>query len=304
MTKYWITTHWPPEIGKSFNCNIYLYHGTQSVGADIEPDDRVWIYESKGGRLEMREQPDGSKYPVKRQRGREGVIALAEVIDTLRDVGGYPKEYNDGSKVWWRWKAESRLLNQSGFIPRKELNVLLDNDPNYGLRAFGTQHSGLKQISEEQHNKLLDAFNRNQPLETLPKVNDTGRHFHPGHDQGGEGQEHKRLKERIAANPSDVLGIEGLTTIQMEYSFTTGDRIDILLRTSENQYIAVEVEVAVDLSDISGVLQAVKYSRMYAVVCRRKYEEVRGFLVAHKITDDVKKLCDEYGVETFEVVRD
>jgi hypothetical protein len=303
MTKYWLTTHWPPEINKHFNCSIYLYDGTQTVGTDIKPGDRVWVYQSKGGRLVVRENPDGSKYTTKRQPGREGVIALAEVIDELRDIGSLPEQYDDGSIRCWKWKAEARLINQSGFIPRQELNVLLGNEPDYGLRGFGTQHSGLKQISEDEHNKLLDAFNRNQPPETLPKVNDTERHFRPGHDQGGEGPEHKRLKERIAANPSDVLGIAGLTTIQTEYSFTTGDRIDVLLRTSENQYIAVEVEVAVDLNDISGVSQAVKYSRMYSVVCRRKYEEVRGFLVAHKITDDVKKLCSAYGVETFEVGR-
>jgi len=301
MRKYWVTTHWPPEIGEPVKYGVYLYDGTQSVGADLEPGDRVWIYESKGGRLVVRQHPDGSECKKKRQLGKEGVVALVEVVSKLHDMGGTPEQYDDGSVRWWRWKVDTRLINQSGFVPRKELNVLLGHKPDYGLRAFGKKHSGLKTVREDVHQKILQAFNQNQPPETKPITRNPRKYVPRKYGQGGEGPKHKRLKERVAANPPRILGEEGLTLIQTEYPFPTGDRADILLKTSENQYVAVEIKVAVDMGDISGVLQAVKYSRMYAVECRRMFEEVRAFLVAHQISDDVKELCNGYGIETFVV---
>jgi hypothetical protein len=299
MRKYWVTTHWPPEIGASLNYGVYLYDGTQSVGADVEIGDRVWIYQSKGGKAVLRERTDGSKYTSKRQQGKGGVIALTEVVNKLHDIGGEPEEYVDHTRRWWRWKADTRLINQSGFVPRRELGILLYNSPNCPFHGFGTKRSGLKQIGEEVHQKILRAFSQNQPPETLPKQRSSRQYFRRGHNKGGEGLDHKKLKERVAANPSDVLGEEGLSLIQIEYPFPTGDRADILLRDSDNRYVAVEVEVTVDLDDISGVLQAIKYSHMYAIECRRKFEEIRAFLVAYQISDDVKALCKEYGIETF-----
>lgn len=299
--KYWITTHWPPEVGNEVNYGIYLYDSTQAVGADIEPGDRVWVYESKGGRLIVREAPDGLKYKNKRQKGKEGVIALAEVTSRLHDIGGIPEKYDDGSERWWRWKANTNLINQSGFVSRTALNRLLGYKRNYGLRAFGDKNSGLKHISEEVHQKILIAFNQKQADETKPVKRNPRQYVPRKYGQGGEGPEHKRLKERVAANAPKILGEEALTLIQTEYPFPTGDRADILLKTSENQYVAVEIEVAVDMGDISGVLQAIKYSRMYAIECRRKFEEVRAVLVAHKISDDVRNLCKQYGIETFVV---
>lgn len=79
----------------------------------------------------------------------------------------------------------------------------------------------------------------------------------------------------------------------------TGDRADIILRDCENRNVAVEIEEVVDIDNIAGVLQAVKYSRMYAVERCRMFEEVRAFLVAHQISAEVKDLCNQYGIETF-----
>jgi len=301
MRKYWITTHWPPEVGRSLDYAVYLCDGDESVGSDMEPCDRVWIYQSNGGRRIVRKHRDGSPYRLRREVGRGGVIALAEVACALYDRGGTPEEYDDGTKGWWRWKADTRLLNQSGFVPRRELNLLLGYKPDNGLRGFGQKKSGLKQIDEVLHREILQAFNHNQPPETRPIQRPPGFYAHKGHGTGGEGPAHKRLKERVASDPVAVLGEDGLALIKMEYPYPTGDRADIILRDGENRYVAVEIEVAVDLADISGVLQAIKYSRMYAIECRRKFEEVRAFLVAHRISAEVEQLCRQYGIETFVV---
>lgn len=299
MRNCWVTTHWPPEVGEQADYGIYLFEGNQKVGSDIRPGDRVWIYESKGGRKIVRKSADGSEYRRSRHKGKEGVIALAEIVTELRDIGDLPEKYDDGTERWWHWKADTRLINQSGFVPRQELNVILRYKRNNYLRGFGDQNSGLKRISEDVHQKILQVFNQNQPPATKPIKRDPRSYINKGHGKGGEGKIHKALKERIATNPSRVLGEDGLSLIQVEYPYPTGDRADLILKNAENQYIAVEVEVAVDLHDLSGVLQAIKYSRMYAIECRRKFEEVKAYLVAHQISDGVKDLCRQYDIETF-----
>jgi len=45
----------------------------------------------------------------------------------------------------------------------------------------------------------------------------------------------KSLKEFIAAQPDVALKEEGLETIQVEYPFLTGDRIDVLLQDKNGQ---------------------------------------------------------------------
>jgi len=301
MRNYWITTHWPPEVGEKIDYSVYLFEGNQNVGSDIRPGDRVWIYESKGGRKIVRKSADGSEDRRSRQKGKEGVIALAEIVTELRDIGGSPEKYADGTERWWHWKADTRLINQSGFVPRQKLNVILRYKCNNPLKGFGDQNSGLKRISEDVHKKILQVFNQNQPSATKPIKRDPRSYVRRGHGKGGEGPIHKKLKERVANDPVGVLAEEGLELIQMEYPFPTGDRIDVLLRDSVNRYVAIEIEVNVDSEDISGVLQAVKYSHMYAVECHRRFEEVRAVLVAHQISADIERLCKCYDIETFVV---
>ena len=303
MRKYWITTHWPPEIGTSLDYGVFLYHGSQSVGAEIEPGDRVWIYQSKEGRQIVRERPDGSKYRTRRYVGKEGVIALAEVIGALHEIGVEPEKYHDGTQRWWRWKGDTRLINQSGFVPRRELNLVLGYKVRNRFRGFGDRKSGLKRISKETYEKILEVFNQNQPPETKASKRNPRKYISRGPGQGGEGPVHKKLKETVAADPAGVLGEEGLEFIQMEFPFPTGDRADILLKDAENRYVTVEIEVGVDMDDISGVLQAAKYRHMYAIECRRRYEEIRTFLVAYQISKDVEGLCRRYEIETFTIER-
>ena len=57
-----------------------------------------------------------------------------------------------------------------------------------------------------------------------------GEGGHEGHSGGGESPEHRKLKEHLAANPSQLS--EGLRDARIEYSFKSGDRVDILLEDS------------------------------------------------------------------------
>lgn len=77
---------------------------------------------------------------------------------------------------------------------------------------------------------------------------------------GGEGREHRELKERIYNNPR-VIGLRFKPTFRMsEFPLPSGDRIDVYL---EHEHLQVAVEVKASTSseeDITrGLFQCVKY---------------------------------------------
>ena len=72
---------------------------------------------------------------------------------------------------------------------------------------------------------------------------------------GGEGTEHKKLKEWVAENPHEI-GLTGIQRIEVEYGFPSGDVVDILFRLSKERDIVVEIETS---DPLPGCYQALKY---------------------------------------------
>jgi len=122
-----------------------------------------------------------------------------------------------------------------------------------------------------------------------------------GGGTGAEGPLHKLIKEAIAADPVAVLGEPGLKTIQMEYPFPTGDRADVMLEDSAGRIIGLEVEPAVGDDDLPGILQAIKYRYMGALMRNKRVSDSRSFLVANHISAGARRICEAYQVECFEV---
>jgi hypothetical protein len=115
-----------------------------------------------------------------------------------------------------------------------------------------------------------------------------------------EGYEHRTLKEAIAADPRKHLG-EPLTLVQIEYPFPTNDRADVLFFDKDERFVVVEVEVDVGPRDLPGLLQALKYKHMLAVISGVPAEKVRGMLVARSIAPAMKERARDYDVECKEV---
>lgn len=124
---------------------------------------------------------------------------------------------------------------------------------------------------------------------------------HGGSGGGGEGEEHENLKKDLANNPSQ-LG-EGLELIKIEYTFGSGDRVDILLKDGSENPVTVEVETGFSSGTgrYVGVWQAVKYQHLAAMEYGLPCQEVRSILAAPEIPEDVKKKCEELGIEPIEV---
>ncbi len=123
-----------------------------------------------------------------------------------------------------------------------------------------------------------------------------------GHrDRGGgrESDEHRNLKNYLADNPS--LLSQGLTLVETEHGFKSGDKADILLEDSKGSPITVEVETHIPPRNYVGAWQAVKYKHLAAVEYGLPCNQVRSILAAPIIPDDVKVKCKELGIEPIEV---
>ena len=178
---------------------------------------------------------------------------------------------------------------------------MLGYSANYNLRAFGDHKSGLKKLTEDEYLRLLAIFKKHPRRITAVRKAKKRAGTAAYGVTGEESEEHRALKHYVASNPSGVLGEHGLTTLEVEYQFPTGDRADILLEDAMGCIVGVEVEVSVDNGQLEGILQAIKYRFMSALMHERRYRETRAFLVAYTIADNMKRICAEYEVEYYEV---
>ena len=94
--------------------------------------------------------------------------------------------------------------------------------------------------------------------------------------------------------------------VKIEYTFGSGDRVDILLKDDSENPVTVEVETGFSSGSgrYVGVWQAVKYQYLAAMEHSLACEQVRSILAAPKIPDDVKMKCEELGIEPFEVSKE
>src|SRR5438034_7392746 len=88
---YWLTTHWPPhmdEVERFSNTGAWVPDGKQSVLTEMCPGDMLFIYESQSGKTLIERTADGKQRLVRRTRGRQGLVALAEITSAPAELEG------------------------------------------------------------------------------------------------------------------------------------------------------------------------------------------------------------------------
>lgn len=296
---YWITTHWPNRIDDEDDIpwGIYLPNGREMAGADLATGDLVLLYQSKTGRPEVILSPTGERRIIGRKQGREGIVVIARVAGNLEARGDdVPTKYADGTEIWWRWSASTEAIVSDGFVHRKKVNSVLGYQEGNSLRGFGDYHSGLKKISKDQFDMFIRLFSDGRSSKPISPVS-------INRERLGESADHLHLKEYVAANPSFALKEEGIEWIATEYLFPTADCADIVLRDRYGRYIGVEIEVDVSHLQVDGLLQAVKYRFMVPIMKGTNLHETRAVLIAYSISGKIKRLCEKYEVDCFEVER-
>ena len=103
--------------------------------------------------------------------------------------------------------------------------------------------------------QVLDAFELPRAVVELPPADEIS-----AHGGGGEGAEHKRLKEAVSVNPLWIGLPKSLSPGKVEAPLLSGDSLDVLF-SDRNRRIAVEVKGAsAPVGEvIRGLFQCVKY---------------------------------------------
>lgn len=112
---------------------------------------------------------------------------------------------------------------------------------------------------------------------------------------GGEGDEHLRLKNLVAAKP-ELIGLPVASTATIEHGFLSGDRVDIKFDLPNGNAAVVEVETIVPLP---GAHQAVKYRALLEVERSEALGSgrVEAILVAHVLDAETQELAKKYGIK-------
>ncbi len=116
---------------------------------------------------------------------------------------------------------------------------------------------------------------------------------------GGEGENHKKLKEWVANHP-EAIGLKNIKKHELEHVFLSGDTVDILFEQINSYDAVVEIETTVPLP---GCHQAIKYR---ALRCAERLlpldsNKVKAILVAWNIASEVKRFCKQYNIECYEI---
>lgn len=127
----------------------------------------------------------------------------------------------------------------------------------------------------------------------------------PIYGSGGEGKEHKALKEYIKANPQK-LGIHHVVHSETEYVFPSGDRLDVYFVLKDGTHVAVEVKpsTAPEQDVARGIFQCVKYEATMKAIRQLENEmyAIQTYLVVGAdITPTNQKIADELKVKVMKV---
>lgn len=121
---------------------------------------------------------------------------------------------------------------------------------------------------------------------------------------GGEGEEHKALKEYICHHPESI-NYKDVDFAETEHILPSGDRLDVYFELSDGTHVAIEVKPSIssDQDIARGVFQCVKY---YAVMDALRNIECKDYeievllVTAGNFSSQNKVLAEELDVEYVE----
>jgi hypothetical protein len=126
------------------------------------------------------------------------------------------------------------------------------------------------------------------------------------HGYGGEGAEHKALKNYVQQNP-DKFGIKRVLYSSTEKMLLSSDRLDVYFETQSNMHVAVEVkpQTAPEEDVMRGIFQCVKYKAVMdaeRVADYGRYENEVILVIGGEMSLSNKQLASDLGIKYFDNV--
>ncbi len=114
--------------------------------------------------------------------------------------------------------------------------------------------------------------------------------------EGGEQDEHRRLKDLIASRPQ-LINISAMQQADTEHLFLSADRCDILIELFGNSAAIVEIKVRQRGELVKGIYQLVKYRALLeAERTHGGTYPVELHLVAYDIPQDIQDFAKKFNI--------
>ena len=206
----------------------------------------------------------------------------------------------DPDDEWGNFITSDQLMEHK--LPDSVARSLLYWDYNANRSGGPLWGSGLfRYLGEAATNRLLADFmgllgntsDRDRLYGSLGgKVSPTTART-AGYGGGGEGEAHRELKLRVAAD-STLIGLPADAKVSVEHSFKSGDRVDLLFEY-EGRSTVVEIETTVTLP---GAHQCIKYRalREAELGLAIGVAEVEAVLVANSFDQPTIDFASQYGI--------
>jgi hypothetical protein len=233
--------------------------------------------------------------------------------------GMVPIESITSDKIGSTWvqgdKERAVILPEQEWIEFWESEPLGDTVEWQSGLFRHVKHQGAFNMLVKFYNRLKSPHDRNIIEKEIKKISVTANIDWPISDTqkfdknaekkkygpGGEGPDHKKIKNAVYDKPQ-LIGLKGIRKKYIEYSYSTGDRVDIAFELKNGEWVTVEVEVEGEQNNYCGLLQAVKYRSLMEVQKEKKMGTgVSTFLVAYDIPKPIQDLANKYSVKCVEL---
>ena len=236
--------------------------------------------------------------------------------DMFRELG--VEHYSGiGNALGYIEDVIEELRQETGKKDIPTLNTLCKSSttmlPSYGFSYVFPNYKKLKPSEKKVISDGLDAKTcsyknwdwvlkelglKPAPILTREQLSELSKPIYGG---GGEGEEHKAIKEYICKHPESI-GYKKVKTAETEYVLPSGDRLDVYFELEDGTHVAIEVKPSISPEQdlVRGIFQCVKYKAVMealrAVECADYNVDVL-LVAAKKLSPLNQSLAKELGVE-------
>ena len=195
------------------------------------------------------------------------------------------------------------VFSKSSDLPSDGFDYVIKN---YSKLSPDSKKGEVRKLSLQAHlydwDWILDSLGL-QPAKIFSSE-DLTKMKSSGHGYGGEGIEHKSIKEYICSHPESI-GIKNVVSAKTEYDLLSGDRLDVYFECKGNKHIAIEVKPSSSPEyDITrGIFQCVKYQAVMDAARVANYGNYNNevlLVMAGVMSDKNKQLANDLAIHYIE----
>lgn len=225
---------------------------------------------------------------------------IGAVMATIQDIIDELKEASGRKDIP---TLNCLVLSKSTGLPSDGFDYVI---PNYSKLSQDSKRGEVRKLNYDAHMYdwswiLKELGLKPAALTTVDHIKKIKKSVYV---TGGEGKEHKALKEYISNHPESI-GIHGVKFAKTEYDLLSGDRLDVYFKCKKKQHYAIEVKPKSSSEGdiLRGVYQCVKYKAVMdamRVIDNDNYENNTILVIAGEMTDFVRQVANDLNVRYIE----